>query len=116
MVLPAIVLAEIGGSGTVRGYEGGRQERIDRRARAREWIESRNFVVAELTGLLARDAVELAITHNLKGSDATVLATAVKHNCTHLFTRDSKLVACSLDALVIAEVNDSVSDGKLFAP
>jgi len=94
VLLPAIVIPEIAGSGIVRGNDGGAQARKQRIADATEWINGCAYRIAELSARTARIASELAIEHNLKGADATVLATAQEWGCTRLYTRDGNLLEC----------------------
>lgn len=94
VVLPAIVVPEIAGSGKVRGDDGGKEDRKQRIAKAAEWIKGCTFAVAELSGRTARIAADLAAEHNLKGADAAVLATAQEWGCTKLYTRDHSLLRC----------------------
>lgn len=94
VILPAIVIAEIAGSGVVRGNDGGEEARQKRIADVTEWIKGCTFGIAELSARTARIAAELAIKHDLKGADATVLATAQEWGCTRLYTRDGALLKC----------------------
>lgn len=94
ILLPAIVIAEIAGAGDVRGHHLPMAVREERVAKALEWIRASNFIVAELSERTARRAAELAVTHQLKGSDATILATAEQWSCTKLYTRDKGLLKC----------------------
>lgn len=103
VVLPAIVIPEIAGAGTIRGDDGGKEARAARVALAHEWITSSRFVVAELSERLARRAAHLATMHNLKGPDATVLATAIEWSCGVVYTRDGGLLKCSDDAVFVKE-------------
>ena len=75
VILPAIVIPEIAGCGRVRGDDGGAQARKERILKAAEWIKGCKFGIAELSTRTARIASDLATEHNLKGADATVLAT-----------------------------------------
>lgn len=94
VLLPAIVIPEIAGSGIVRGNDGGAEARKQRIADATEWIKGCAYGIAELSARTARIASELAIEYNLKGADATVLATAQEWGCTKLYTRDGSLLRC----------------------
>lgn len=94
IVIPAIVIPEIAGTGNVRGTHLPEAVRAARVKAATDWIRSSNFVVAEMSERTARRAAELAVRHNLKGPDATVLATAVEWGCHRLYTRDDALLGC----------------------
>ena len=95
VVLPAIVVAEIAGAPSIRGDDLTTATRQERVAKALGWIRRSNFVVAELTERTARRAAELAVTHQLKGADASVLATAEQWGCTHLYASDGDLTKCN---------------------
>ena len=86
VVLPAIVIAEVAGAPSVRGTDIPIADRDDRINRALEWIMATEYVVIDLTELVAKRAAQLAVTHELKGADATVLASAELFGslgCTH---------------------------------
>ncbi|MDJ0491448.1 type II toxin-antitoxin system VapC family toxin [Rhodococcus qingshengii] len=113
VVLPAIVVAELPGSGAIRGDDGGPTERQARIDVALRWLGSSSFIVAELSEDLARYAANLATVHNLKGSDASVLATALRWSAT-LYTRDNGLLKVSLSDLAILAPPESDDDFALF--
>lgn len=94
ILLPAIVIAEIAGAPVIRAQEVAKSDRDERVAKALEWIRASNFIVAELSERTARRAAELAVAHQLKGPDASILATAEQWSCTHLYTRDTGLLKC----------------------
>ena len=94
VLLPAIVIAEIGGAGRVRGHQLTKEIREERVAKALDWIRRSNFIVAELSERTARRAAEIAIEHQLKGPDASVLATAEQWNCTRLYASDGDHTKC----------------------
>lgn len=105
LVIPAIVLAELPGTGAVGGDQGGAQQRTERVAKAYTWIHSSGYLVADLTERVAHQAGYLAGEHKLKGADASVLASALMWNCAYLFTRDSSLLklAGTFEGLLIVE-------------
>jgi predicted nucleic acid-binding protein len=94
IVIPAIVIPEIAGTGNVRGTHLPKAVRAERMKAATDWIRSSNFVVAEMSERTARRAAEVAVRHNLKGPDAAVLATADEWGCQRLYTRDDALLGC----------------------
>lgn len=94
IVLPAIVITEIAGAADVRGHHLTRAVREERVAKTLHWIRASNFIVAELSERTARRAAELAAAHQLKGPDASILATAEQWSCTRLYTRDAGLLKC----------------------
>ncbi|WP_256388045.1 PIN domain-containing protein [Allokutzneria sp. NRRL B-24872] len=105
VVLPALVLAEVTGSGAVRGDDGGQLARSERIALAHEWVRSSDFLIADITERVAKRAAGLATQFNLKGADACVLAVAAMWKCSTLFTWDHGLlkVGGSLDGLTVRE-------------
>lgn len=94
VLLPAIVIAEIGGAGRIRGHDLPKATREERVAKALGWIRRSNFMVAELSERTARRAAEIAVEHQLKGPDASVLAIAEQWGCTHLYASDGDHTKC----------------------
>ncbi|KKF01585.1 type II toxin-antitoxin system VapC family toxin [Mycolicibacterium obuense] len=96
VVLPAIVIAEIGGAPSVRGDHIPKPERQRRITRAMEWIRNSNFVVAEISERTG-----------LKGPDAAILASAEEWACDRLYARDDDLLKCNGQfAFTISEPDD----------
>src|SRR5262249_54874368 len=83
---PVIVIAETAGYGQIRGNHLSRQVRRDRIRIVTDWIQSADFIPAEITLDIAVRAAQLAVEFQLSGADATVLATAQMHGCAWLFT------------------------------
>ncbi len=94
VVLPAIVIAEIGGAPNIRGIHIPKALRQQRIAAATAWIKSSNFVVAEISERTVRRAAEIAVQHQLKGPDATILASAEEWGCDRLYAQDGDLLKC----------------------
>ncbi|PQM53797.1 hypothetical protein C5U48_02745 [Mycolicibacter virginiensis] len=94
ILLPAIVIAEIAGAPIVRGNDLAKELREQRVAAALDWIRRSNFVVAELSERIARRASELAVEYQLRGPDASILATAEQWGCKHLYASDGDLTKC----------------------
>lgn len=92
ILMPAIIIAELAGSGKVRGNHIPKQERYRRIKRVREWITASEFQVVEITQSLAEEASGLAIEHQLTGADACILTAAVRYNCPILYTWDEGLL------------------------
>jgi len=92
ILMSAIVIAELAGSGRVRGNHILKQERHWRIKRVREWIVASEFQVVEITQGLAEEAAELAIEHQLTGADACILTATVRHKCPILYTWDEGLL------------------------
>ncbi|TDL08422.1 type II toxin-antitoxin system VapC family toxin [Mycolicibacterium obuense] len=107
VVLPAIVIAEIGGAPSVRGDHIPKPERQRRITRAMEWIRNSNFVVAEISERTARRAADIAVEYGLKGPDAAILASAEEWACDRLYARDDDLLKCNGQfAFTISEPDD----------
>ncbi len=94
VLLPAIVITEIAGAAEVRGQQLSASVRQERVAKTLDWIRGSNFIVAELSERTARRAAELAVAHQLKGPDASILATAEQWSCAQLYTRDAGILKC----------------------
>jgi predicted nucleic acid-binding protein len=93
LVASTLTIAEVAGTGAVRGTHVPAQERRKRIAKAREWIEDhRLWLLVELDGRLSRTAADLAIEHQLKGPDAVVLASAQLAKAESLVTWDRDLL------------------------
>ncbi|MGI8308405.1 type II toxin-antitoxin system VapC family toxin [Saccharopolyspora hattusasensis] len=89
VVLPAIVLAEVPGTGVFNGDHGGLEARRERVELVQRWVLDSGYWIADLTERLARQAAKLTSEHKIKGPDATVLATALSWGCAALYTRDN---------------------------
>lgn len=94
VLLPAIVIAEIAGAPAVRGDNLTRELREERVGKALDWIRRSNFIVAELSERTARRAAELATELQLRGPDASILATAEQWGCKLLYASDGDLTKC----------------------
>ncbi|WP_157734741.1 type II toxin-antitoxin system VapC family toxin [Actinopolyspora erythraea] len=93
VVLPSIVAPELLGAGSIRGSHGGKHERAQRIQDAQRWlISSREFVFVSIDQRVARRAAELALEHDLKGTDASILAAAELARCETLYTWDNDLL------------------------
>lgn len=94
IVVPTLVMSEIAGAGSVRGNHLPAPERARRINRVRDWMvaQSANFYVVELHERLAKHAAELAIQHQLTGSDGVILASAIASNSDTLLTWDDGLL------------------------
>ncbi|WP_052407374.1 type II toxin-antitoxin system VapC family toxin [Allokutzneria albata] len=115
VVLPALVLAEVAGSGTIRGDQGGINARRERIELAHEWIRDSDYLIAGITERVALRAARLATEHDLKGADACVLAVAVAWNCSTRFTWDRGLpkVGDQIPGLIVREPS-AQGQGSLF--
>jgi predicted nucleic acid-binding protein len=92
VAVPVIVIAELAGCGTIRGSHLDRQTRHQRIARVRKWIAEGGFLPIEISLTLAEEAAELAITHQLTGADACIVAAAARHECGVVYTWDNGLL------------------------
>lgn len=106
VVIPAIVVAEVAGCGEIRGTHLPSSDRKQRVKLVRDWIERSEFLPAEITLDVALRATDLAITKQLTGADACVLAVAVEYDCEALYTWDNGLL----------KVADSVADVTVRQP
>lgn len=59
-----------------------------------EWIQRKNYILAELDERTAHRAATIGAEHQLKGADASILATADSWGCKRLYTRDGDLLKC----------------------
>ena len=88
----AISLAEVAGSGKVRGAHLPPRDRHDRSKRAQVWMRGPGFGIVEVDRHLATAAGDLAILHQLTGPDAIILASAIRTSSTALYTWDHDLL------------------------
>ncbi|WP_186762764.1 type II toxin-antitoxin system VapC family toxin [Lentzea tibetensis] len=108
VLLPALVLAEVAGSGQIRGDDGGAAERTRRITLAHQWIKDSEYLVADITERIATQAARLASDYNLKGADACIVAVAVAWMCPKLYTWDKGIlkIGDALPGLSIEEPPD----------
>lgn len=93
LVASALTLAEVAGSGKVRGTDVPGKDRRKSVARVREWLQDhQRWLLVELDDRLAGMAAELAITHQLKGGDAVILASALAAKAESLVSWDQDLL------------------------
>ncbi|WP_308292027.1 type II toxin-antitoxin system VapC family toxin [Paenarthrobacter sp. A20] len=92
LTLSAFVIPELAGNGRIRGDQLPRDVRHERVTRARDWINNAGFILVELDGHIANQAADLAITNQLKGGDAVILASAIRAKVDVLYTWDSDLL------------------------
>lgn len=90
--IAALTIAEVFGNGRMRGNHLPKPVRRRNIAAAQAWLTRRRFLVVETDFALASQAATLAITHQLKGADAIVLASAVRAGAAHLCTWDQGLL------------------------
>lgn len=114
--ISALTIAEVCGAGRLRG-EPVKVKRRENIALARQWIADGKYRVVELDRSLAQRAAELAITHELKGGDAVVLASAIRAGAHTLFTWDKGLlkVADIIDGLRVRTPDEADLTDDLFA-
>jgi predicted nucleic acid-binding protein len=89
LVVPALALAELAGDGTVRGAHLPPKTRHERVQNVLKWTRSAAYVlVADVDLRVARQAVDLAIKHQLRGGDACIVACALMARATTLYSWD----------------------------
>lgn len=89
LLVPAIVLAEVAGSGKVRGNQLSTGERKRRLTAATTWLTQGRFTVVDIDERMGRRAADLAIEHQLKGADACIVAAAQLTRCATLYSWDA---------------------------
>lgn len=113
--ISAITVPEVFGSGRVRGNHLVKAVRAANVARAREWMLSGRFKLVEADALLARQAAELAVDHQLSGADAVILASAIRVKSEVLYSWDRDLLKIgSIDGLRIATPDKAILTDDLL--
>jgi predicted nucleic acid-binding protein len=97
LVLPAIVIAEVAGAGSIRGDHLTPDVQAEKTAKVRDWLNSSRFTVIDVDRRVAMRAAELASIHQLKGADACILAAAALWSCPDLYTNDEGLLKVGRD-------------------
>lgn len=114
LVVPTLVLAEVAGSGEVRGDHLLPDVRAARVVRFRDWLQRSTALEVELDGHTARVAADLAIEYQLKGADASVLACALAARSQRLYTWDDGLLKIgAVDGLSIHTPSEAGADDLL---
>ncbi|MGC0273152.1 type II toxin-antitoxin system VapC family toxin [Pseudactinotalea sp. Z1739] len=91
-IISALVPAEVLGAHSIRGTAEKRDEMYRRRKDARAWLTNGNFMLVEVERTIVEQAADLAHTHQLKGADAVILASAIEAACDVLYTWDDDLL------------------------
>lgn len=92
LALSAYVIPELAGNGKIRGDHLPSLVRKQRVALTREWITNAGFLIVEIDGRVATQAADLAITRQLRGGDAVILASALQAKADVLYTWDTDLL------------------------
>ncbi len=92
VVLPALVLAELGGAPHVRGNHIESSERKRRVHAVHNWIRENRFVIIDIDERVGIEASLLAPRWQLSGSDAAILAAVKLWEIPTLYTWDSGLL------------------------
>lgn len=92
LTLSALVIAELAGNGEIRGRHVPSKIRSRRIAEVREFLANAGYLIVELDHRTARQAMELAINHQLFGPDAVILASAIAAKAETLYTWDAGLL------------------------
>lgn len=75
------------------GKYGSKPNQIRKRVSdAREWFSSQQFMPADLDPWVRNTSIRLMAANNLKGMDAVVVATAIVHEATTVFTYDTQML------------------------
>ena len=75
------------------GKYGNKPSQIKKRvADARDWFSTQRFMPADLDPWVANTSIRLMSQNNLKGMDAVVIATAIVHEATTVFTYDDQML------------------------
>lgn len=90
--ISAVTIAEVFGTGAVRGSQLARDVRRQRVQAARRWLQAGYFTVVETDRSLAIEAADLAVEHQLKGPDAIILASAIRAKAEALYAWDEDLL------------------------
>lgn len=92
LTMSPLVIAEVLGSGNIRGAHVMPDERVRRVADVYGYFHDNDLLYVELDQFLALEAANLAVAHQLKGPDAVHLASALRAECTTLYTWDNDLL------------------------
>lgn len=92
LTMSPLVIAEVLGSGNIRGSQVLPDDRARRVANVYEYFRNNELLYVELDQFLALEAANLAVAHQLKGPDAVHLASALRAGCTILYTWDNDLL------------------------
>lgn len=109
LALSAYLIPEVAGNGKIRGAQLSSVDRKQRVARTREWISNAGFIIVEIDGRIAAQAADLAITKQLRGGDALILASAIQARVEVLYTWDSDLL--KLNGVYDFEIAEPPSPG-----
>jgi predicted nucleic acid-binding protein len=92
LTISPLVVAEVLGSGNIRGSQVQPDVRARRVADVFDYFHDNDLLYVELDQFLALEAANLSVAHQLKGPDAVHLASALRAECTILYTWDNDLL------------------------
>lgn len=107
----AVAVAEVLANGKIRGDHLTGRERRERIQKAWSWLGAGKFRIVEVDRSLAVDAGHLGQDLGLRGSDALILASAVRVKASRLFSWDEDLlkVGGGLDGLRVVKPLNAVA-------
>jgi predicted nucleic acid-binding protein len=92
LAISALVIAELAGTGAIRGKNVPAKIRRARIGRVRAFMAEAGYMIVETDARTADKAADLAINHQLFGPDAIVLASALHSKAKILYTWDKDLL------------------------
>jgi predicted nucleic acid-binding protein len=92
LAISALVIAELAGTGAIRGKNVPVKTRSARIGKVRSFMARAGYLIVETDARTADRAAELAINHQLFGPDAIVLASALHSKAKILYTWDKQLL------------------------
>lgn len=92
LAISALVIAELAGTGEIRGMHVPSKMRKARIGKVRAFMAGAGYLIVETDARTADKAADLAINHQLFGPDAIVLASALHSKSKILYTWDKALL------------------------
>lgn len=92
LTVSALVIAELAGTGEIRGKHIPSKVRKARIGKVRAFMAEAGYLIVETDARTAGKAADLAINHQLFGPDAIILASALHSNSKILYTWDKDLL------------------------
>lgn len=116
VVMPSVVYLEtlgksqMGAKGATGSNHQLRQKEFER---AREWVDSQDYMMAELDPLVSSYALDLMYQHGVHGIDASILAIAEIYDAEVLYTFDQKMLKAGIPVSNV-NVQEPPQPTKLF--
>lgn len=89
------------------------EKRRDELTEAKHWLENQSFLNLDLDQWIVDQAVSLMAPHNLKGADAAILASALFHEATTVYTFDQVMLTVGRKIPGLAVEEPPHTDGLL---